>query len=376
MNKPIRPKPAEIGDVRISVVRGPRHDGKWYWRGRRKGRRDTLWTGWATRREAMAAVARLVAKGLPHPVAPALPEIATTQELLSTWIERQERRADLKPKTVTHYTLCARHLVAWLGELPVTDLNRATLERYRDERLREGASPRAITQEFKRLRSAWAWARDCGLIDGGVLPRVKVRVNGYRINHRTPTPEDVRAVLQHLDGDVLLAVRLLAVTGARISEVCGLRRVDVLVSTSELVLRGKTGPRRFPLPEGVLAVLSRRADGTEASLLALPVKAQDGIRNALTRACADAGVEAFTPHGLRRMVVDRMARRGVDIATAASLTGHSPEVMLRHYRKVTQRDREEAVIKAGLGDLGEVGYESGDEDVVTDEGHTGGKEAE
>jgi hypothetical protein len=69
----------------------------------------------------------------------------------------------------------------------------------------------------------------------------------------------------------------------------------------------------------------------------------------LKRACTAAGVKPFTPHGFRRMVVDRMIRGGIDPATAASLTGHSVEVMLRCYRKVTDDDRRQAVLKAGLG---------------------------
>ncbi len=54
------------------------------------------------------------------------------------------------------------------------------------------------------------------------------------------------------------------------------------------------------------------------------------------------------PHGLRRMVVARMLRAGVDPATAASLTGHSVVVMLRFYQQVTEADREAAVAKAAL----------------------------
>ena len=46
-----------------------------------------------------------------------------------------------------------------------------------------------------------------------------------------------------------------------------------------------------------------------------------------------------------------MARAGVDVATAASVTGHSVEVMLRKYRDVTAEDRRAAVRAAGLGSL-------------------------
>ncbi|MCB9796075.1 MAG: tyrosine-type recombinase/integrase [Alphaproteobacteria bacterium] len=347
---PSRPKPAEVGEVRVTAVRGPK-DGRWYWRGRRKGQRDTVWTGWATRDEAMAEVARLVTRGLPEATPTSRAELRTVHDLLAAWLDRQERRPDVKPRTVAHYRLAARHMVAWIGEVPVERLDLLTLERYRDDRLNEGASPRVVNQELKGLRTAWNWASEAGLIPGGTLPRVKAKVRGHRINHHTPTPEDAAAVLAHLDGDRALAVHLLAVTGARISEVVSLRRRDVLLRTGRVVLKGKTGPRQFPLPQETLALLAPRADGSEAPLLDLGVKGADGIRNALARACQNAKVQPFTPHGLRRMVVDRLARSGVDIATAASLTGHSPEVMLRHYRKVSEADRVAAVERAQLGVL-------------------------
>ena len=59
----------------------------------------------------------------------------------------------------------------------------------------------------------------------------------------------------------------------------------------------------------------------------------------------------FTPHGLRRLVVDRLARAGVDVGTAAALLGHSPTVMLQHYRAVNDGDRRRAVAQARLGML-------------------------
>ena len=51
------------------------------------------------------------------------------------------------------------------------------------------------------------------------------------------------------------------------------------------------------------------------------------------------------------MVVDELARAGVDVATAASLSGHSVEVMLRIYRGVSDADRVAAVAAAELGNL-------------------------
>ena len=49
-------------------------------------------------------------------------------------------------------------------------------------------------------------------------------------------------------------------------------------------------------------------------------------------------------------------RNGVDVGTAATITGHSVQVMIKHYRQATDEDRRGAVLKAQLGtlDLGKV----------------------
>jgi integrase len=116
-----------------------------------------------------------------------------------------------------------------------------------------------------------------------------------------------------------------------------------------LRLTGKTGTRRFPLPDPIAETMRLRAGSEETSAFPSLGNPRDQARRGrLARACKRAGVRAFTPHGLRRMVVNRMLRAGVDPATSASLTGHSVVVMLRFYRQVTQADREAAVAKAAV----------------------------
>ena len=53
MNKPRYKRPAaiDLGDLHVSIVRGPNAEGRWYWRAR-DADRATVWTGWATRDEA------------------------------------------------------------------------------------------------------------------------------------------------------------------------------------------------------------------------------------------------------------------------------------------------------------------------------------
>ncbi|MFH1466503.1 MAG: tyrosine-type recombinase/integrase [Pseudomonadota bacterium] len=354
--KPARPKAIEVGPVRASTTdRWRDREGaiEWYWRARRKAERVDFWVGWGTRDAVERRLAGFVVGGIPMPVRQgALRQVNTLGDLLDHWAEQQTERPDLSPHTIDHYRKCARHIVAWLREVDTRRMDRLTVERYRDNRLREGASRRLVLQELRILGMAWRWGQECALVPDRALPRVPLSIEGFVINHRTPTPAEALTVLGHLQGDARIAVHLLAVTGARISEICNLRSCDIDPKTGELALDGKTGLRTFPLPAEVSAALVKRAGVGMEPLLDLGKRDRDqNVRSKLARACKVAGVPPFTPHGLRRMVVDRMARAGVDVATAASLTGHSPEVMLRHYRQVSADDRRRAVALARLGVL-------------------------
>jgi integrase len=70
----------------------------------------------------------------------------------------------------------------------------------------------------------------------------------------------------------------------------------------------------------------------------------------LRAGCLALGQEPWSVHGLRRLAVDQLARGGVDVATAAALLGHSPAVMLGHYRRVQAADLEAAVARVQLGE--------------------------
>jgi hypothetical protein len=70
MTTATRPKPIEIGPLRASPMdrcREERGVVRWYWRARRKGVRDLVWSGWATREQAQVILADKVTRGLPAP---------------------------------------------------------------------------------------------------------------------------------------------------------------------------------------------------------------------------------------------------------------------------------------------------------------------
>ncbi len=229
-------------------------------------------------------------------------------------------------------------------------------------RRQAGIAPRTIALELRVASAAFSWAQSERLVGPDAklrVPRLKIDPNRFVLNHRTPTPGEAAKVIDAMpDDDWKLAVLLLARTGARVGEVVSLRGCDLdeegrRVAFGAVDGARKTGVRWFPLDEDTTRALRGRSERRTDPLLdfgtvTAPIQA---VERRVARACKLAEVSRFTPHGLRRMVVNRLMRARVDPGTAAALTGHSIQVMLRYYQQVTDEDRRAAAERANLGVL-------------------------
>jgi len=351
-----RPAPRRVGAYSLSVVRGPRADGRWYWRARHA--QDVLWTGWATAAEAEREVIALAAAGgrPAEPEAPAVEEAETVKDLLELYLGAlAEERGDLSANTHRIRRVCARHVARAIGEVRIARLDAAVLGDYRAQRLRAGAAPRSIQNEYVTLALAWRWARPIGIVPDRDIPRLTIKVSAKRVGE-TPTPGDVAAVLPLLPAWAQLATRLLYATGARLGELVALTVADVDLESGEVTLRGKTGRRTIPIGPETAALLAQAVEGLAPDARVVPVTPltlRSSLRRWLAVSCQRAGVTAFSPQGLRRLTVDRLYEAGEDVAAAARLLGHSPEVALQHYRRVRPAQLREAIGRAGLDALPE-----------------------
>lgn len=354
---PRKPRPRSVGSVRLRAVRGPREDGRWYWRATRyeAGGEHSVWTGWATTAEADNSVAGLVAAGKAD--APRDPDRAeTVRDLCELYLGRQSERADIRPHSLVSLQNLLKRVVAGIGDVKIDRLDSATLERHRDARLRAGGAAASVRAELVRLRCAWTWGQEVGLTPPRALPRIRVTGPTKR-SRQTPTRQDIGAVVAQLSGWSRAAVHLYAATGCRVGELAALTWDAVDLNRREITVTGKTGRRVVPLARSAADALAAWRDEHPPASPGAPVwgvsrlTVSAKLRPILIGACTAAGVPVFAPQGLRRSAVDVLYRSGADIATAAAIVGHSPAVALAHYRQATSADMRRAVEAADLGDL-------------------------
>lgn len=386
INPTERPEPIEMDSISARAIKKKdgegkpyytRPDGKAYWQARKNDDRDrpTVWTGWATRKEAFAALAALLAGGklaAPRASSHAV-HVDTVEHLLNEWIVAvalSVTAGNLQPKTEDNYRSACGTLLFQLAKIRCDRLGVPELELYRDTRLTQnrkrnerygwaGNGWSTVALEFKILRLAWAWGRPRGYVPDRDLPRIVVKDSGPTYSRETPDTEGVARALAVLAGTDRLALLFLATTGGRNGEVepalC--RHLDL--KTGLLRLDGKTGVRHAPLLGtelfGALKARCAEANDPDAYLLHWPDMSEHHptrlgrVSNILHRAAKAAGIPEFPPHGLRRYNVNLLINANVPIPTAAAIMGHSPAVMLKYYSQATAMNQADGFTKAKMG---------------------------
>ncbi len=375
-----RPESFKIGrEILVRAVRprgkrGPA-DGRWFLRadqGRGRDRR-TIWSGYAHPHEAETAVLDVLQNGPKHPkrapiedAAPTARAIHDVGDLMAVWVGSLEDRQEagrVTAKTVTGWRDRAKQVKAVLGTTPLQRLGFADLDRFANERLRT-AAPSTVRREVKAIFAAWRYGQAVGVVPARALPKLsELGIPDRPVRERhTPDAADVEKVIAELDGWPRMAVILLDATGCRVSEIATLTRdrVDLAGGVVHVLAKRKPGQdpaiRSVPIADDVVESLRTWLADTDCDpdglvLGTTPHMVRSQLSTPILRdACKAAKVKhRFTPHGLRRAAVDRMARAGVDVGAAASVLGHSPAVALQNYRQVSADDRRAAIDAAGLG---------------------------
>lgn len=314
------------------------------------------------RDEAVTRAAELLAEGR-HLDGPAAPteerSIETVQDLLELWLGVQKSRVgvEIRQRTWLSYFGACRRLVdlrefallplGAVGEDEIRQCLRRLLARYADTTAR-------LT--YTTLRNAWSWAQQEGLV--GECPHVPVRWR--RPTQRVPTLDEVTATLEAMQPhrrhrrcwEAIHAVRIILATGARPGELALTRLEHINLQAAEWSIpaeNSKTGARRVPLNPDCIKAVQVMADGrTDGPLWRPGLRVYSNWSYWILKCCDQAEIERWNLKSLRHLACTRMLAAGVDVATAASITGHTPQVLLETYAHVFAHRRREAVAALGL----------------------------
>ena len=252
-------------------------------------------------------------------------------DFVTEFMRRQGRRWKFSTRNRNRH-LIDRYLVPFFGTMPVAEIARADVQRWFDSMsATPGNANRALPVLSVMMRQAELW----DFRPQGSNPCRNMRRYKTAPRERFLSVDELKRlgfVLGHAeDQQAAAAIRLLLFTGARSSEIIGLRW-DRIRGTRAVLPDSKTGPKSIQLPPPARAVLSalpregrfvfpnRRGDGPMSDL---------GLRWHKLRALA--GLDDVRIHDCRHTFASHAVMSGLDLYTVGRLLGHADVASTERY---------------------------------------------
>ncbi len=274
--------------------------------------------------------------------------------LLERWMT-EHSEPNNRPATVAkNRALIRRNLHGPLASTAAAEVTATDIEKLKT-RLR--AKPVEFNRCLSLLRAALNFAVRREMVDRN--PTASVSPYREQPRDRVLSADELRSIagaLADLEAEganrsAVLAVRLLAMTGWRISEIRGLRWDDLNPDRGEaLLIETKTGTRWASISTEALAMIAeapRRGDYVFAGRSKAGNLGYGSISNVLNRACERAGVAGVSPHTFRASAATAMAEAGASLFALREAFGWTGLAMPNRYVKRAALSAREAVAKHG-----------------------------
>ncbi|KAI95187.1 integrase [Rhodomicrobium udaipurense JA643] len=302
------------------------------------------WTAETARKQALKLLGEIAGGG--DPTAPKREAKAqiTLKEASVLFMEQHGPR--LKPRTREEYDRLFRlHLVPAFGKKNIIDITRPDIARFHAKR---AATPSGANFALACLSKLMTWAEETGLRPENTNPCRKVKKYRAGQRERYLTLEEYARLGEVLDGlerneeespFVIAAVRLLALTGARLNEILTLHWSYVDLQRCMLFLPdSKTGRKPVRLNDEAVAVLTA-LPRLNSNLYVLPGR-RDGIhlvnlQKPWRRIRTLAGLEGVRLHDLRHSFASIAAANGASLPLIGKLLGHSQPQTTARYTHLT-----------------------------------------
>ena len=258
-----------------------------------------------------------------------------TGPLFTDFVQEFERRQGRRWKPSTregNRRMIARYLVPFFGTMRVTEITRTDVRRWFDAMSgTPGNANRTLPVLSVMMRQAELW----DIRPQGSNPCRNISRYRLQPRERFLSRDELKRlgfVLDHADDrQAAAAIRLLLFTGARSSEITGLRW-DWVRETRAILPDSKTGPKAIQLPPPARAVL----DGLpRAGAFVFPNRQGDGPMSDLGprwhRLRDLAGLDGVRIHDCRHSFASHAVMSGLDLYTVGRLLGHADTAATERY---------------------------------------------
>jgi integrase len=321
----------------------------------KRGKRQVRRKGFTTRRAAEEALVELqtqVRKAAHNGQRIVRKPLTVQQFLEDKWLPTLSLAGRLKESTLSYYRFASRYLVKELGSRAISEVTGGDLTRLYGKLKANGYSTSLIRGIHTTAHKAYAFALREGLVTWNPADRAEAPPT-TKGTPRAWTDEEMRKLMDVADRDrYWVAWRLLASTGLRRGELCGLqwsdiedddlfvRRTRVVVDSKVRIETPKTARsmRRIPLNRTAKESLQlhRLAQHEEAQLLGLQQAPAWIITNEVGKPIdpsllskrwraivKKAGVPSYSLHALRHTFATALLARNKSPKIVQDLLGHS-----------------------------------------------------
>jgi integrase/recombinase XerD len=273
-------------------------------------------------------------------------EQTKAERLVDSFLTALRVERNLSPHTIRAYGCDLADLCAWMRRagLVLGDIEHKAIRRYLAEMGRARYSRSTINRRLSAIKAFFAW-----LVELGRLPSDPLSVvSGPRQSRQLPVTlvtEDVKRLLAVSDTTTPAGrrnqaiIELLYASGARVSEVAGLRVSSIDFAQMQVMVFGKGSKQRIvPLHRTALRTLheyltmarpefaaraKRPTDVLFLSTRGTPMSA-DAIRKMFKQALRLAGLDAsLSPHDLRHSFATDVLDAGADLRSVQEMLGHA-----------------------------------------------------
>ncbi len=255
-------------------------------------------------------------------------ETPTLRAFADEYLRRCEPHWKPSGRRTMRIYLKARILPAF-GRMPLDRIGPEDVAAWFDAASRD--KPGAANRAFEILRAMMNRAEEWGLRERGSNPCIGIAKNPKNNVARFLDADELARLGRALDArearwpEAVAAIRLLALTGCRRSEVLDLRWRDIGEDAINLE-DSKTGPRAVPLGEAARALIESLPDARDPDAFLFSRHAEARGTYSLTRCwrtvCADAGLGRLRLHDLRHTAASQAVMAGENLPLVGKLLGH------------------------------------------------------